>query len=100
MTKHSEGPWRVTSHYKAGRGEKWNDIINQDRRIIATIRTYAWSSAGECESNAKLIAAAPELLEALRELNDFAAPTVDYRYTERSVAAFQAASALLRRLGG
>jgi hypothetical protein len=51
------------------------------------------------EGNAVLIAAAPELAEALRELHDFAVTDPYYRYGERSLNAFVRAAELLKRVG-
>lgn len=69
MTAHTPGPWKVT-------GLSGND---GDIKIIeADTRTVAWtpitSDNGEClsnqgKANARLIAAAPELLETLERLN-------------------------------
>ena len=55
ITKHTLGPWRVESgpYYRA---------IRVDGEVIADVRQIGRSFN---ESNARLIAAAPELLEAL-----------------------------------
>lgn len=53
----------------------------------------------ELLANAKLIAAAPALAEALRELHDFAVTDPHYRYGDRSLNAFNAAAELLKRVG-
>lgn len=47
-----------------------------------------------------LIASAPELAEALRELHDFAVVDSHYRYEDRSKAAFSRAAELLKRVEG
>lgn len=60
-TTHTPGPWTVTESSRPGNGTGWRDIV----------ATYACGAiyVGEAlEENATLIAAAPELLEALREL--------------------------------
>ena len=72
MSKHTPGPWAV------GRTVYPNIAILCKGNIVAEVRTYGvgmitegetapWHNA---EANARLIAAAPELLEALRELLD------------------------------
>jgi hypothetical protein len=54
-TKHTPGPWQVED------SSDWMDIVDADGDLIAEIEP------GECEKgNAQLIAAAPELLEALK----------------------------------
>lgn len=59
-TKHTKGRWQVMSD----RGETW---ISNGSYSIATIDSQIKSS--EQEANANLIAAAPELFEALVEIN-------------------------------
>jgi hypothetical protein len=58
MSKYTPGPW----HYD---GDK---EIREGKTHIATIG-YAYTSEGEPEANARLIAAAPELLAALIALD-------------------------------
>ena len=54
-TKHTPGPWHGETI--TGRHKVWADRgLNEDQAVIATVDTSA---------NARLIAAAPELLEAL-----------------------------------
>lgn len=55
-TKHTPGPWRVHG-----------ELINSDSREIAVIENYSSKRDG---ANARLIAAAPELLEALIEATE------------------------------
>jgi hypothetical protein len=56
-TKHTPGPW--TAEEKNGRGMGW-------KAGPAWLGEKAWSE--ECAANARLIAAAPDLLEALQEI--------------------------------
>ena len=61
MSKHTEGPWTWT--------EKGNeDVVMCPTHIIATIERRG---AGWC-SDARLIAAAPEMYAALREAESYA----------------------------
>ena len=70
-TQHSPGPWRVA---------KQGEIESADGSPIADVAVFVqWNTtdgikeeAMPWESNAKLIAAAPELLDALRELYETA----------------------------
>ena len=59
-TKYTRGPWRIESgpHYRA---------IRVDSEVIADMRQIGRSFN---ESNARLIAAAPDLLEALEAITD------------------------------
>ncbi len=69
MSKHTPGPWRVGSSSVGG-----PTITTTDKRsTIADIRTFGGVHCGgpqhpETDANARLIAAAPELLEALQDL--------------------------------
>lgn len=58
--QHTPGPWRV-------RGKTFNlqiAIVGPSGELSDSI-AYAWGQNDEAEANARLIAAAPELLEAL-----------------------------------
>lgn len=59
MTKHTPGPWKYTISAKHNRPQ----ISGKDGHQICLL----WRD-GEMEANARLIAAAPELLEALKNL--------------------------------
>lgn len=62
MSKHTPGPWRLAS-----RKEGWV-VKNSGGCSLAGVSKFSGGSrAAECEPNAQLIAAAPELLDALRE---------------------------------
>ncbi len=65
MSKPTSCPWRVRSN------DVWPFLMieNEDSTMIARVET-AYGIESECEANAKLIAAAPELLLSLSELLD------------------------------
>ena len=62
MSKHTTGPWKVTS-------ESHNPLIEcEDGYVIAQIKGVSLSVAGfNYEANARLIAAAPRMYELLVE---------------------------------
>lgn len=62
MSKHTKGPWRMHDMEK-------NTIVGNDHLAIADTNATSRSSE-ENKANAKLIAAAPELLECLKELKE------------------------------
>lgn len=70
--KHTPGPW-VSHPHKEQDVAKSGFIVIQDRRVnaanIATVIPCLGMKKEEVEANANLIAAAPELLEALQNLN-------------------------------
>ena len=64
MDEYTKGPWKLAPF---GRGV---DVISDDDcgpRIIAECKARNGSELESCEANARLIAAAPELLEAIKE---------------------------------
>lgn len=64
-TKHTKGEWEVTNQYPNGLSSLAEHIeIKSEQWSIAAVFTDG-ESKEEAEANAKLIAAAPELLEAL-----------------------------------
>jgi hypothetical protein len=65
MTKHTPGPWVVAEDVFNDRPE----IRDMDGRLIAVVMAHYPMSATTQSANARLIAAAPELLEALKWLN-------------------------------
>lgn len=61
MSKHTPGPWHVGGPNKCTIYDKHGQrLANSFEGVMATQRTDS-----ECEANARLCAAAPELLEAL-----------------------------------
>lgn len=65
MSKHTEGPWIVAEDVINDRPE----IRDRDGRLIAVVMRHYPMSAKTQTTNAHLIAAAPELLDALKWLN-------------------------------
>ena len=57
MTKHTAGPWSLSTSHGA-----YQLVFGQKHRYVATLRTR---DTEESSANARLIAAAPELLGAL-----------------------------------
>ncbi|MBK8225401.1 MAG: hypothetical protein IPK73_30675 [Candidatus Obscuribacter sp.] len=60
-TKHTPGPWSAHAQ----------EIIGNTGELIATIELTDGMDPGESYANARLIAAAPELLEALEGMSGF-----------------------------
>jgi len=95
--KHTPGPWPCVRLSMNGEAYATHYEAHIDCGAC-----MVWAPPGneEQEANARLIAAAPELLEALRELHDFADQCSHYQHRERSAEAFRNAAALLNKLGG
>jgi hypothetical protein len=62
--KHTPGPWRITE----GHRDRIIRAIDSDGddTVIAEVHWWAMAGAAESIANARLIAAAPELLEACK----------------------------------
>lgn len=97
MNAHTPGPWEVDVD-----GTGW--AIGPSDRFVATIdidhtidENDTPLSDAECEANARLIAAAPDLLEALRFMLD--AYVEDPWEANRSAAEEAARDAIARALG-
>lgn len=66
-TEHTPGPW-----YRGARGTKDIQIITVDPKteepgaVVAYVNRVAWCNEEIARANAKLIAAAPDLLDALK----------------------------------
>ncbi|HHP7108570.1 TPA: hypothetical protein ACSFAI_001539 [Pseudomonas aeruginosa] len=70
MSKHTPGPWHVGGPNKCTIYDKHcQRLANSFEGVMATQRTDS-----ECEANARLIAAAPELLDALVNLLPLISP--------------------------
>ena len=76
MSAHTPGPWRITDRYGV-----LTDQVGIDGRTVCTVWTMQQGHRPsgvdtepwpEGEANARLIAAAPDLLESLRELAELA----------------------------
>ena len=64
MSKHTPGPWFANSG-----GQVWSDRLNRPANALADVYSCTANERGQDEernANARLIAAAPEMLEALR----------------------------------
>lgn len=81
MSKHTPGPWRVTEGRRIDSGRGYSTAI-------ADVWAHGEGaddapSTGEAEANARLLAAAPDLLEACKEavavanMSDEDKPTLD-----------------------
>lgn len=93
-TKHTPGPWRLV----CGKEE----IVAEECLHIAFVRAHFPEHIERQRANAELIAAAPEMLELLRDLHDFCGPQAGMTRdeTKHAVKAKNRAGELLKRLGG
>lgn len=83
MTKHTQGTWRVrpdagawSATYDA-RGSSAYEAVLADDEVVALVvarNDDPWSEPPDTTHNARLIAAAPDMLAALNFLNDCCAP--------------------------
>lgn len=69
MSKHTPGPWKVISDAAAKQVEVFEIAEISHFRVIPD-RKDTWANTGDAESDARLIAASPELLEQLQKFVD------------------------------
>ena len=81
----------------------WQTFEGQPNRVVAVTQVTSSSVAHKALpatlDDARLMAAAPELARALRQLHDFAVPDEHHRHNAESRAAFALAAELLQRVG-
>ena len=100
MTKHTEGPWKVGQYL----GSPRQFVIHMDVGDKGRGSDVAYTSAAfgndETIANARLISAAPDLLEALQVmLRDYSAVHARGGDLEMQPALFQAQRAIARATG-
>lgn len=100
-TKHTPGPWRP---YKFGdiQSGNWNWCVTQspeDARRNLQLASVNHTASNDAEADARLIAAAPDLLAALIRLRD--CPDVQMECTEPETdAAREYANAIIAKAEG
>ena len=70
MSKHTPGPWKVISEQTAREVEVFEVAEVARLRVTPDRSGDTFAIAGDAYADARLIAAAPELLEALQDLCD------------------------------
>ena len=60
MTKHTPGPWKIRGHFVEG-GKDYKTVIAE---IVGKLDRF------DVQADIRLIAAAPEMLEALKEVDE------------------------------
>lgn len=63
MSGHTKGKWLTA----ARKGDDWLSVVYVDGTPLEICQCFHSENKGECEANARLISAAPDLLEALEE---------------------------------
>lgn len=67
-TKHTPGPWVAQTHHKVNTKNGKCNVIHQDGPMFCIIDGIPFR---EAQANARLIAAAPEMLEALNHVIEY-----------------------------
>lgn len=82
MSKHTPGPWYINEHPYANQpeyvlampgktGDDCLDVVSVAIVEMCQNTLTGWRSREECHANARLIAAAPKMLEALKQVRDW-----------------------------
>lgn len=88
--QHTPGPWMVTER---NTGERSALLVSKDdcMNFGAIAEVYPWNPGGDPQANAHLIAAAPDLYEALHEILNYIGgadgPLLDSYVMDRAEAA-------------
>jgi hypothetical protein len=70
MNKHTAGPWKLEKYMIQDKND--NDIAEIQRYgVVAANTDEMWSHSTHWKANARLIAAAPDMLEALKWADKF-----------------------------
>jgi hypothetical protein len=78
-TKHTPGPWLLKKEENDDRGYWYRPIEAGDSLRVMVYTDGCTVDADEAEANAKLISAAPEMLEALIQINGAQAWISDHK---------------------
>lgn len=88
MSKHTPGPWAATPCLDVGRyGPPWTIRVDKQTVVASLIGAALHRGAETAEANARLIAAAPDLLAALKELLPMWESGIREPWVERARAA-------------
>jgi hypothetical protein len=63
--KHTPGPWQANFEHHARDNDAQFMVCRGDNHPLAVLSADGWVGIGERKANSRLIAAAPELLDAL-----------------------------------
>jgi hypothetical protein len=89
-TKHTPGPWKL----RLGTGVQYDYIIETKAgALVAAYPHYSGATKKATKANARLIAAAPEMLEALQRLYK------DFPYVNQANGGMQARAAIAKAIG-
>lgn len=97
MIKHTPGPWTYG-------GQEFNDVRESDGELVAVALHLRVKkperSIAEAKANARLIAAAPDLLEALKAIVKSLADQDDEGMIEHAQQMIDARAAIAKATGG
>ena len=74
MSRHTPGPWS-SNHLTSAPLKEWSLKVKKGRRVIAEVPYQDYTTW----TNARLIAAAPDLLEAFKLAADFLEHSTEFR---------------------
>jgi len=96
MSKHTPGPWEIKAHSDPC----YRNISGPEHLALAQVvwRVEEEDRSPKCEANARLIAAAPDLLEALEKMVGLFEPGRVYDFKEVSALTYEALSIALSAL--
>lgn len=92
---HTNGPWTMMEP-----SDRFGDydLYGADGKHFGTFRSAGWKAIKESDANATLISLAPEMLEALKQLLEYAIDDPKNPSTRPNTHLIQRAEALIRRI--
>jgi hypothetical protein len=87
-TQHTPGPWHIAEYGTNEDGTPKHYGIVRGKVTIANLGTSTNENAKEIDANARLIASAPEMLEALKILSDSLIEAIDISQINGKVPAY------------
>lgn len=104
MSKHTPGPWSVPHSADEESGCSCGYVFSESQRGFGAVATVPFGGEDEnyplAKANAKLIAAAPDLLEALQPFLDFADRELDLHGDVIPESIIEAARAAIAKAKG
>jgi hypothetical protein len=97
MRKHTPGPWKYNGYSIEGDFHGWRVYLPS---VFSRSITVEGASAEEADANARLIAAAPDMINALHPLAHFSGDFSDPEDQERLLALFAAARLAIAKAEG
>ena len=89
MTKHTPGPWRISYGQYGMKRDSRQYIVSESNKAVASVLSPNRKNPRERAANARLIAAAPKMLEVLKIARAHVSPALQpniYKMMDDAIA--------------